>query len=260
MVLGVTFLLLLCVAYFLFNTHLRNKAKRELSAVKLPEGSEQILWKYSKYYRKLSKAERLRFHRLVYIFLENTSIIGVGFDRSLEDCLLVAASAVIPVMGIDGFYAYPNIREVLLYPDRFNPEDFSTDGKGRNALGMVGDGPLENKMILSKPALYMGFLKEGKENVGIHEFVHLIDKADGLADGCPEVLMQNQCSIPWMERMRESMEKMEFGKGDISSYALKNKAEFFAVTAEYFFQKPRKFRRNHPELYRHLSNFFQQKL
>ena len=41
-------------------------------------------------------------------------------------------------------------------------------------------------MILSKPALLTGFdITTDKNNVGIHEFAHLVDGADGAIDGIP---------------------------------------------------------------------------
>jgi MtfA peptidase len=260
MILGLTFLLLLGAAFWVFRSYIFKGGLKRGKDHPLSKDAQRLLWENVRYYRTLDKADRSLFRKRVHQFLENTTIVGVGLEVTLLDRLLVAASAIIPVMGIAEFYAYPNIKEVLLYPDRFHPDNFSLNGENRNALGMVGGGFLENKMILSRPALYLGFTTGAKENVGIHEFVHLIDKADGWTDGCPEALMQNQCSIPWLESMRQTMDKMEPGKGDISSYALKNKAEFFAVTAEYFFQRPKQFRQLHPNLYKQLSELFRQKL
>jgi MtfA peptidase len=260
MILGLTFLVLLGLGLWMFRAYWCKGALVKGKDPPLSKEAKDLLWQNVRYYRSLGKADRLIFEKRVHEFLKNTSIVGVGLQVKPLDKLLVAASAIIPVMGIAAFYAYPNIKEVLLYPDRFHPDSFSLEGENRNALGMVGGGSLENKMILSRPALYLGFTAGGKENVGIHEFVHLIDKADGYADGIPEALLHNQCSIPWLEAMRQTMEKMELGKGDISRYALTNKAEFFAVTAEYFFQRPKQFRRLHPRLYKQLSKVFRQKL
>jgi len=56
------------------------------------------------------------------------------------DKLLVASSAVIPIFGFDGWHYY-NLRNVLLYEDTFDAENFSMTGENRNILGMVGTGP-----------------------------------------------------------------------------------------------------------------------
>ena len=54
-------------------------------------------------------------------------------------------------------------------------------------------------MIVSKPALYTGFAnnKDGK-NVGIHEFVHKLDGADGAIDGVPALMMDKDTIPQWL--------------------------------------------------------------
>ena len=65
--------------------------------------------------------------------------------------------------------------------------NFQTSGQNRNILGMVGTGYMDKKMILSQTALRQGFLNEtDKKNTAIHEFIHLIDQADGQIDGIPK--------------------------------------------------------------------------
>ena len=49
------------------------------------------------------------------------------------------------------------------------------------------------------------------------------------------------------------------GKSDINIYGATNHAEFLAVTAEYFFEKPDQFKQKHPELYKMLAEIFKQK-
>ncbi len=40
--------------------------------------------------------------------------------------------------------------------------------------------------------------REERENTGIHEFVHLLDKEDGSVDGLPEALLAKQYTLPWL--------------------------------------------------------------
>lgn len=213
-----------------------------------------------RYYSNLSPEMKQRFEDLVVKFLTYTKVTGIGFEVNDTDRLLVASSAVIPVMGIPEFYSYPNVNEVLLYPDRFNPHNYDTEGNDRNVLGMVGTGVMNGKMILSKVALYQGYEQQGTSNVGIHEFVHLIDMADGETDGCPAALLDHQCSIPWLDLVRRKIRKIQNGQTDINPYGATNKVEFFAVASEYFFQDPAAVKLKYPELYRYLSDFFRQKL
>ena len=71
---------------------------------------------------------------------------------------------------------------------------------------------MNGQMILSKPALHLGFANEtDKKNTAIHEFVHLLDKADGTIDGIPERLLEKQYVLPWMHLMEKKIEESMMG-------------------------------------------------
>jgi hypothetical protein len=170
---------------------------------------------------------------------------------------MVASSAVIPVFAFTG-WKYINLQEVLLYADTFNT-DFQTEGEGRNIMGMVGSGYMEGKMLLSKYALEEGFKNDSdKNNTGIHEFVHLIDKTDGSTDGIPELLLSKQYTLPWLDMTFKKMQEILKEKSDINPYGATNKAEFFAVVSEYFFERPDLLQQKHPDLYTLLEQIFKQ--
>lgn len=209
------------------------------------------------YYQKLDEAGKLRFEQLVNAFLRNTRIEGVGTQITDIDRIMVAASAVIPVFGFPG-WEYKNLTNVILYPDTFDGE-FQFEGGNRNIMGMVGTGYMNGQMLLSRAALTKGFSNNhGKENTGIHEFVHLLDKTDGATDGIPENLMAHEYAIPWLQMMHREMHRIQEGKSDINPYALTNEAEFLAVASEYFFEQPEQLQHKHPEIYQQLSLIFSQ--
>jgi Mlc titration factor MtfA (ptsG expression regulator) len=52
------------------------------------------------------------------------------------------------------------------------------------------------------------------------------------------------------------MEAIRRDESDIRSYAATNQAEFFAVSSEYFFSRPKLMRRKHPEIYKMLNLCF----
>ena len=127
--------------------------------------------------------------------------------------------------------------------------------------GMVGTGKMSGKMVLSKPDLYRGFENSrDKSNVGIHEFVHLIDMADGLTDGFPERITKFEYSAPWFSFVQKKISEVDAGETNINDYAATNNAEFFAVSSEYFFERPVMLKKKHPQLYEYLSTFYQQNL
>jgi Mlc titration factor MtfA (ptsG expression regulator) len=233
--------------------------KKPLKKVELPVDYKNLLSAHVAYYRNLDPVGKDRFEKKIKEFLGYIRITGVGTAVEDLDRLLVASSAVIPIFGFPE-WRYYNLRDVYLYPNTFNADDFATAGKERDVLGMVGEGPVQLLMILSKPALYEGFdTSHGKENVGIHEFVHLLDKEDGAVDGLPEALLERQYAVPWLNLMAENITAIKAGRSDLNIYGATNNAEFLAVAAEYFFEQPDLFRRNHPELYELLTRIFHQR-
>jgi len=216
-----------------------------------------LLNEHVDYYFRLGAEEKQRFEKLLYKFLADVTVEGVGTTITDLDRVLIASSAIIPIFGL-GDWKYKNLTNVILYPDTFDKE-FQFEGENRNILGMVGSGYMNGQMLLSRAALDKGFSKSsGKENTAIHEFVHLLDKSDGATDGLPENLIAHEYAIPWLKMMHQEMHRIEQGKSDINPYALTNEAEFLAVVSEYFFEKPDKFQHLHPALYDQLSLIFNQ--
>jgi Mlc titration factor MtfA (ptsG expression regulator) len=212
------------------------------------------------YYTKLSPEEKDRFREKVDAFIKDIKITGIKTDLTNEDRVLLAASAIIPIFAFPG-WKYPNLNEVLIYPDHFDDRFNMEEGNpNRNIQGMVGSGALHKMMVISKTALHDGFSnRTDKENTAIHEFVHLIDKTDGEIDGVPELLMQNQCMRSWLKLMLEEIEAIKENESDINPYGATNEAEFFAVASEYFFERPVLFKQKNPELYAVMERIFRQR-
>ena len=116
-------------------------------------------------------------------------------------------------------------------------------------------------MVLSAPALHEGFMDtQDRQNVGIHEFVHLLDKVDGRVDGLPKALVSHSYSIPWIQLIRYKMELIRQGQTEINPYGGLNLVEFLSVTSEYLFEKPDEFQQNHPELFELMDKMFRGQL
>lgn len=207
------------------------------------------------FYRRLAPGQKDLFVAKAGQFLSNVHLEGIGMEVTDLDKALVAASAVIPIFHFDN-WRYKNLTNVIIYPDTFN-EQFQYNGESRNIAGMVGTGYMNGQMILSRRALYDGFRNsKDKSNTGIHEFVHLLDKADGETDGIPENLLNHQYTIPWLSLMRDEIREIKKGSSDINSYGATNDAEFFAVASEYLFEQPQRFKEHHPELYKLMTTIF----
>jgi MtfA peptidase len=236
-------------------THLR------LVESAIPAGWESFLTDYCTYFTDLSTDDKELFIRRAMLFFADVRIVGVDTEIDDEIKLRVAAAAVIPTFAFP-FFEYPNLREVLIYPEAFNERfETGTGGKDDNhSSGMVGTGFLNYTLLLSRRDLVAGFSgMRTSRNVGIHEFAHLLDKADGTTDGVPTILMSHTEFEPWVNLMDREMLNIERGRSDIDPYALTDHAEFFAVVSEYFFNNPKNFLLYHPELYEELCAMYQQR-
>ncbi|MBL0358990.1 MAG: zinc-dependent peptidase [Chitinophagaceae bacterium] len=223
----------------------------------LPEAYKILLQQHVAFYRALDAEEKKRFQNKMAAFLSSITIEGIKTTVEDIDRVFIAASAVIPIFAFPAWH-YHNLTNVLLYPGHFNQE-FDMQVNEKPVLGMVGTGSMNDKMILSKPALHEGFKNEtDKHNTAIHEFVHLLDKMDGDIDGVPGILLEKQYTIPWINLMHQGITNILANRSDINPYGASSKTEFFAVVSEYFFERPALFKERHPELFKLMEEIFDQ--
>ncbi len=238
---------------FAFKKNKRNKYKP------MPEEHKVLLRDNVAFYNSLTPEEKISFEERIQDFLANCRVTAISCTITELDSLLVAASAIIPVFSFPS-WRYYNLEEVLIYPDRFN-QDYNMGTSDSNILGMVGSGVMNGKMILSKKALREGFsIENDKRNTAIHEFVHLIDKSDGVIDGVPSALLQKQYTIPWIDLIKRKIEDIAEDNSDINPYGGTNNAEFFSVASEYFFERPKLLQEKHPELYKMMEKIFSREM
>jgi hypothetical protein len=225
----------------------------------LKEEWRSILIDRVDFYRDLGGENRAHFEGRMLEFLNTTHITGVQTEVEDEDLVLLSASAIIPIFAFPN-WSYTNLDEVLLFPAHFD-HGFEIGSKDMAILGMVGYGYMEGKMILSKKSLHHGFDNNtDKQNTAIHEFVHLLDKQDGAVDGIPVHLISKDGVLPWLNLIDAKIQEIRNGESDIRSYGATNRAEFLAVVAEYFFERPQLLAKKHPDLYRTMEQLFGQKL
>ena len=119
------------------------------------------------------------------------------------------------------------------------------------------DGNFEKEIMLNyfqSELLKNGFSNNlDNENVGIHEFSHLIDKSDGLIDGKP-FFIEYEEELIWFHLLDAEIDKIKSNYSDINPYALTNYSEFFAVIMEYYKENPTDFKRNHIKLFYFLKS------
>lgn len=207
------------------------------------------------FYRELKDFRRVEFRTRLNQLISSIKISRVDKQPITDlDRTLIGASGIIPVFNFK-HWKYKNLSEVLLYQDSFN-YSYQDKGPQRNILGMVGNGALQHTMLLSRKALYDGFQDHALSNTPLHEFVHLIDMADGLVDGIPQHIIPKSLVKPWMDEIHTTIKEIKNNDVDIRKYAATNEAEFFSVVSEYLFLRPHFLQKEDPELYNILKKIY----
>ncbi len=232
------------------------RLRKRIDRTPFPGNWRKILRERVAFYNGLDENEKQVFEKRVQLFLAEKRITGIGTGVDESDRILIASSAVIPIFGFPR-WEYGNLDEILLYPSSFD-DNFRFENGG-DIVGMATAGGGGRTMVLSRTDLHAGFAgPEDGSNVGIHEFIHYMDMADGDADGVPAFLLEKSYTIPWLKLIRNEIEDIKKGRSDIDPYGAVSDVEFFAVISEYFFEKPKKLKSDHPELYEILSSVFRQ--
>lgn len=243
--------------------------RKEILALPFPEKWAAIIEQRCKFYEHLPLALQQRLQKHVQVFLAEKQFEACGDLEEVTDemRLVVSAQACLLLIGLKRHDYYRELRSILVYPGAFHrgrqrlfslPDEEEGDG---SAPVLLGESWSSGSVIIAWKSALKGALNEDDgENVVIHEFAHQLDQADGIADGAP-ILNSPAEYKDWARVLGKDYEKLvkatEAGKRKlIDAYGATNPAEFFAVATETFFEKPRRLRKKHGDLYDELKEYY----
>lgn len=212
-------------------------------------------------YRLLTKDEQEELRRRVQVFIAEKKWLGCG-GLAVDDEMKVtiAAQACLLVLGIDYEYHYDQIRSVLIYPDSYLHPPGEGDGLYDEERQVYGEAWHRGPIVLSWKNT-RGIAGEHGGNLVFHEFAHHLDDLDGGMDGTPP-LERGQLRR-WQRVVDEEYHRLvrasRQGRATLlNQYGASNRAEFFAVATECFFERPGELEERHPGLYTILHDFYRQ--
>lgn len=258
---------ILAVGYLLVSAVLRRVPVRPL---RLPRGPIPDNWRgivddNVPLAQRLSLEERERLLRLVQLFLSEKHFEGCGgLTVSDEMKVTIAAEACLLLLHLEG-PCYPTLRTVLVYPRGFVPTFVRSPETGEIVSPpepLIGESWRDGVVVISWDAAIHGARNPvDGENVVLHEFAHQLDEENGAGDGAP--VLSGGALRTWGRVLSDEYQRLrQDAAADrpsvLDPYGATNKAEFFAVATETFFEKPAHLKREHPELYEQLKRFYGQ--
>lgn len=203
----------------------------------------QVYLKDHPYFQNLSPKGKTRFMYRTLNVMVNKNFIGKGIAVTEEMRVRLSACVVQLTFGLKE-YTLPHYDRIYIFPeDYYHPLMRQRLKGGTYVNGMIS---------FSWKDFVEGFADPFDHfNLGLHEFAHALkleinhgEKPDErFSDLFPE----------WHTRGKYELEKMKItSKPYLRDYAATNIDEFFAVSVEYFFERPEEFKSAMPELFSHL--------
>jgi len=260
------------------------QARRDAAALRrraIPDD----LWKRTQvrfpFLRRHDAATEAELRRLTSLFLDRKEFHCTGGLR-LTDMMAVAiaAQACLPVLRL-GLQRYDGFVGIVVHPDAVRAQRVQADGQGivhEYDEDLAGEAMEGGPVMLAWRDVRLGARAgtdsaqpERAYNVVIHEFAHVLDMAQGPADGMPELppdLPAREWQRVFSQAFGQFVQRVEAAQagqddtdglpGALDPYAASAPEEFFAVCSEVFFVDPWALQREHPEVYALLSRLYRQ--
>ena len=251
------------VALSLFSRKARRRTRLQQAA--FPAQWEVILAQQLPCFENLPPADQDKLRRHMQVFCGEKNFEGCGgLVMTDEIRVVIAAQACLLILHKDTDY-YPRLSTILVYPSTYKvpKSDFKRNFMPEASPIRQGESWRRDFVILAWDHTLGGAYNPSDGcNLVFHEFAHQLDVADGVFDGIPS-LPTPHVYRSWQTVFQREYQKLcqavEKGRSTlIDRYGATNLAEFFAVTSEVFFERPRELKKAHRELYELLCVFYEQ--
>jgi hypothetical protein len=213
-----------------------------------------------------SAADVQQLREMATLFLARKEFAAPG-DAPVTDAMAVAvaAQACLPVLKL-GLHWYDGFVGIVIHPDAVQARREHVDDIGvvhEYDEELTGEAMEGGPLMLSwRDVADAGESAEWGYNVVVHEFAHVIDMCDGVADGTPPLASRAEREH-WTELLLAHYaalcEQVDAGEETfLDPYGAEAPDEFFAVASEAFFVAPLELDAEHPALYRLLAGFYRQ--
>ena len=248
--------------FFIVRYYLNKKRRLRLLNTPLDPQLEKILRENIYPYKRLSEKMKKELQGLINIFLDEKDFEGCGgLEITDEIRITIAAEACLLLLNRNITECFPELRTILVYPSAYVASGAEAIGNNRVenvASTRAGESWQNGNVVLSWDHVKHGVMNyDDGHNVVLHEFGHQLDQMSGSANGAPLLTSYHTWAMVMGGNFEELCKKVKKHKKDVlDAYGATNPAEFFAVATETFFEKPEKLKRDHPDLYQELLEYY----
>jgi Mlc titration factor MtfA (ptsG expression regulator) len=244
----------------------RWRNERTLARRAIPDALWQLTLARFPFLARRSPSEAQTLRELTTLFLADKEFAGAhGLEVTDEMAVAIAAQACLPVLKL-GLHWYAGFKGIVVHADAVVAQREHVDDAGvvhQYEEELSGEAMQGGPLMLSwQDVAESGHSSVWGYNVAIHEFAHVLDMRDGVADGVP-ALADRAARERWLSVLEAEYENfcqnLDAGLDTLlDPYAAEAIDEFFAVAAEAFFVAPDALRDEHPQVYELLAGFFDQ--
>ncbi|MBP6310813.1 MAG: zinc-dependent peptidase [Flavobacteriales bacterium] len=221
------------------------------SLTPLPKVDKIELERISPFYAALPPYRKKAFSKQVKEFIFDKDWEGRGIELTREMKLHIASVAVQIGFGL-GRLLFIHFERVVVYSDEYRNRI-----TGKNHLGEVAPGA--RQIVLSWKHFIQGEADAfDGSNLGLHEMAHAL-WLENKIDNAESDFLEPTKLARWKELALIEADLINKGSSSLfRKYAASNQAEFFAVAVENFFERPKAFKQELPEIYITLASLLKQ--
>jgi MtfA peptidase len=242
---------------------IRTRRRQKLLEEPFLESWRQVLIQRVRHFQYLNGDHRLRLQGFVQILTaEKDWVGGSEFPLTDEIKVTIAGYAGLMTLGLPEPYYFDRLKTIIIYEGAYMPHQsrYETHSQWVPNTPRLGESWHRGPVILSWAEIGAAEKQRPGQNLVIHEFAHHVDGLDGDVDGTPAIVGREQ-NRTWYRVTEQEFQKLvdDAAHGQatlLDRYGASNRAEFFAVASECFFERPHALRDRHPELYRVLADFY----
>jgi len=249
-----------------WSTWRKLREERVLRRRAIPEALWQLTLARYPFLAQRDAADLAALRDLATLFLADKEFHGAqGFEITDEIAVAIAAQACLPILKL-GLQHYAGFVGIVVHPDEVVARREVVDEDGvvhHYDETLTGEAMEGGPVMLSwHDVEAAGESAEWGYNVVVHEFAHVLDMGDGVADGVPPLpdraAREAWCAVidaeyaDFCDRVDADVDTR------IDPYGAESVDEFFAVASEVFFVAPHDLIAEHPRVYDLLAAYYRQ--